>query len=158
VNSLPSSIEPIETIGTAVGATPDTTIDCAVLTVASGQTTRHNAARAFDVNGDGWVTPLDVLLVIHRINAQTAGDAPASWGYSYDVNNDQACTALDALLLVNSLDAQTEVAVGLKLRTAAGEELADDAQDELFNDWDSELSPLESVLGDLADDIAAAWQ
>jgi ELWxxDGT repeat protein len=129
-----------------------------VLMVASGQTTRHNAARAFDVNGDGWVTPLDVLLVIHRINAQTAGDAPASWGYSYDVNNDQACTALDALLLVNSLDAQTEVAVGLKLRTAAGEELADDAQDELFNDWDSELSPLESVLGDLADDIATAWR
>jgi hypothetical protein len=74
------------------------------------------------------------------------------------VNNDQACTALDALLLVNSLDAQTEVVVGLKLQEDFGKEPSEDARDELFEELESELSVLESVLGDLADDIAAAWQ
>jgi hypothetical protein len=62
------------------------------------------------------------------------------------------------LLVINYLNAQTVAARGLEPGAAEGEKPTNDASDRLFAALDSELSPLEDVLGDLADAIAAAWR
>jgi len=129
-----------------------------IVTIDDGQTPWHNAVDALDVNGDGRVTPLDALIVINRLNAEAAGGVPFPSGYYYDVNNDQVCTAQDVLLVINYLNAQTVAARGLEPGAAEGEKPTNDASDRLFAALDSELSPLEDVLGDLADAIAAAWR
>lgn len=59
-----------------------------------------------DTNGDGVVTPLDVLLLINYLNAHVSGagmpvgDFPAA----YDVNRDGRVTPLDVLLVINHLN------------------------------------------------------
>ncbi|MCY2995933.1 MAG: dockerin type I domain-containing protein [Planctomycetota bacterium] len=72
----------------------------------------HNAANAFDVNADGDVTPLDVLLVTNRINQLMAAEgeailaaAPSSAArFYYDVNEDHQVTPIDVLLTINRLN------------------------------------------------------
>jgi hypothetical protein len=124
---------------------------------------KHNAANPFDANGDGVVTALDALFVINHLHAILDGaqlpyvaSAPAAYG---DVNNDQVCTALDVLLVVNQLNDPTPGAGDWDLPAAvAGEGPAGEERDGLFGDLETELSPLEAVLGDLATDIAVAWR
>jgi hypothetical protein len=65
---------------------------------------------------------------------------------------------LDTLQLVNDLDAQTGVVVGLESPEDSGQDRSDAVRDEFFDDLNSSLSPLENVLGALADDIAVAWR
>ena len=71
---------------------------------------------AVDINGDGQVTPLDALLVIHELEGvpeQAAGDAGSQPGLraalaigtnKYDVNGDGRVTPFDALLVINSIE------------------------------------------------------
>jgi hypothetical protein len=65
---------------------------------------QHNSITPTDVNGDGYVTPLDALIVITQLNS---GRVSTRYGdpilYS-DVSNDCALTPLDVLLIVNSLN------------------------------------------------------
>jgi hypothetical protein len=71
----------------------------------------HNTLNPEDVNGNGVVEPLDVLLVINYINAPTSElelpAPPAGPHPYYDVNNDRACTAIDALMVINRLNRAT---------------------------------------------------
>jgi hypothetical protein len=137
----------------------------------------HNAANPLDVNGDGVVTSLDVLTAINYLNAQAVPvglpSAPPVPAYYYDVNDDQACTALDILMVINRLNAQAvPVAAGESDDFASAPPTArrlaeglcwarvpspDNLRDRILADLATELSPLESVLTDLAGDIAAAW-
>lgn len=67
----------------------------------------HNKGSGMDVNGDGQVVPLDVLIVINAINANGAHKLPASRpiGHPYlDVNKDGFVTPIDALLIINQLN------------------------------------------------------
>jgi uncharacterized protein YbdZ (MbtH family) len=81
-----------------------------------------NPANPCDVNQDGHVTPLDVLLVINAINATGArhlsGINPEP--YRVDVSGDQRLSALDALLVINYLNAP---------RGAEGEAIAESADE-----------------------------
>jgi hypothetical protein len=60
----------------------------------------------YDVNRDGAVTPLDVLLVVNALNA-TVGNSPADEAptvdgvLASDVNEDGQLTPLDALIVAN---------------------------------------------------------
>jgi VCBS repeat-containing protein len=62
-----------------------------------------------DVNADGFITPLDALLVINFLN--TVGSVPVSGLPApppfRDVNGDNFITALDALLVINHLNSRT---------------------------------------------------
>ncbi len=54
----------------------------------------HNFARPLDVNGDGLVLPIDVLLVVNELNRQGTGALPSrTTGEppNLDVNNDGLC-------------------------------------------------------------------
>ena len=54
------------------------------------------AGDADDVNGDGHVTPLDVLLLINALNANAgSGSDSADWPAQYNVNQDGRLTPAD---------------------------------------------------------------
>jgi hypothetical protein len=61
-----------------------------------------------DVNNDGCVSPIDVLLLINRMNAFGVGvlpvPRPAGAGF-FDVSGDGALTPLDVLMVINYLNA-----------------------------------------------------
>lgn len=74
----------------------------------------QNNANRLDVNDDGTVSAIDVLLIINELNAPIyslpSGELtefkPKSAGY-FDVNGDSFITALDALLIINELNEDT---------------------------------------------------
>ncbi len=67
--------------------------------VSESVSSAFNAVNPTDVNGDGVTSPLDVLLVVNRLN----GLSSAGSQY-HDVNNDGVTSPLDALLVINQLD------------------------------------------------------
>ncbi len=116
----------------AAVAFPQIDFGSATLTI----TTPSSAAGLFydphDVNGDGLVTPLDVLVIVNQINGMTPELVGA------DVNFDGMVSPLDALLVVNNLALQSrngtlpaddvsESALAESL-TFVFEELAEDVQ------------------------------
>ena len=67
---------------------------------------RYNTTKPLDVNEDGIVTPIDVLLVINAIND---GVTSAAVG-AIDTNGDGVLQALDVLLVVNYLNRDIAIA------------------------------------------------
>jgi endonuclease V-like protein UPF0215 family len=74
----------------------------------------QNLDNPFDVDGDGFVTANDVLILINHVNGNSGNSTlpspPVSPPPYYDVNNDSRCTALDILLVINSINTQTAAA------------------------------------------------
>ena len=92
-------------------------VDPPEITYGFGQVTIVGAAEGenpLDTNGDGSVTPLDVLHVIDDLNRHGAravdggaeGETPAD--ARLDVNRDQYVSPLDALMLINHLNKEAE--------------------------------------------------
>ena len=68
-----------------------------------------NSRQNVDVDNDGFISPLDALLVINKINS---GDTslvatPFARAPFVDVNGDGNCSPIDALLVINWLNAHT---------------------------------------------------
>jgi hypothetical protein len=59
----------------------------------------------FDINGDGRITPLDVLFIINELNRTSAGEGEAA--ALGDVDGNGQLTPLDALLVINYLNQQS---------------------------------------------------
>jgi hypothetical protein len=77
----------------------------------------RNAEDPLDVNASGAVTPLDVLLIVNRLNSLGSQTLPPpvvaqSPPPYYDTNGDGVSSALDALLVINFLNASSPAAVG----------------------------------------------
>lgn len=67
----------------------------------------HNAANPPDTNNDGFVSPLDALLVINYLNAVGPGPVPGGSPPPFlDVNSDNFVSSIDALLVINALNTQ----------------------------------------------------
>jgi hypothetical protein len=77
------------------------------LTVEAPVLPWHNAANPLDVNADGVVSPLDVLLIINRLNLGEGGELSLEGGGPpfLDVTGNNMLTPLDALLIINHLNA-----------------------------------------------------
>ncbi len=97
--------------GTQVGDTPSPPPDITAKAALAGEASGRDLAgepvsqAALDVSGDAWITALDALLVIDRVNAVGAAP-PAGEGEfaSFDTNRDGSVTPGDVLLLVNHLN------------------------------------------------------
>ncbi|TVS15865.1 MAG: hypothetical protein EA424_15210 [Planctomycetaceae bacterium] len=81
-----------------------------------GPMTDTNPNNPLDVNGDGIVSPLDVLIVINTINHHDQYIAQGAFAFSNgifpDVNGDSFITPLDALLLINHINRNPVAGVG----------------------------------------------
>ncbi|MFO1062607.1 MAG: Ig-like domain-containing protein [Pirellulales bacterium] len=67
----------------------------------------RNPTLQLDVSADGFVSPIDALLVINYINAGRPSDLPGSGivpAPYYDTNGDEKVTPIDALLVINYLN------------------------------------------------------
>ncbi len=68
----------------------------------------RNPADPHDVDGDGYVTPKDVLILINFINGNPRGlplsEVFRASPHYYDVNGDGYCTPLDALKVINRIN------------------------------------------------------
>lgn len=77
----------------------------------------QNAVNRLDVDNSNTVTPLDVLIIINRLNAGGAGDLPPPVTAElvppfYDASGENQVTALDALQVINYLNARPVTAGG----------------------------------------------
>ncbi|MFN3189526.1 MAG: Ig-like domain-containing protein [Aureliella sp.] len=64
---------------------------------------------AYDVNRDEYVSAIDALLIMNKLNRDGSGSAEGDGegeglGYKYDVNDDLVISPLDALLVINYLN------------------------------------------------------
>ncbi len=130
----------------------------------------QNPANAVDVNGDGLVTPLDVLIVINYINLQTGSTSlpspPTAPPPYYDVSGDGQCTSLDVLSVIAYINnrvsgASGEAAgIGSELPTVTLASAAVPARAR----WSSSsprlqglvLAELKPLLSEIADELSAA--
>jgi len=84
----------------------------------------HNTQIAADVNDDGVVSAIDVLLIINLLNQNTPS-ALINSGLSsppyVDVSNDAFLTAIDALMVINAINSKTEAEGGQALMISGGQ-------------------------------------
>ncbi len=84
----------------------------------------QNKHWALDVNDDGLLTPLDVLLVINALNRIGAAplDRPPLAGSTnfVDVNGDRYLSPIDALILINALNRQSRSGEGPQENPSGG--------------------------------------
>ena len=71
----------------------------------------QNPELAHDVNGDGFVTAIDALQIIHAINRGTTTLTEPGPPY-LDVTGDSVLTARDALLVINYINARATITSG----------------------------------------------
>ncbi|QDS93136.1 Dockerin type I repeat protein [Roseimaritima multifibrata] len=82
------------------------------ISVAAGESPFQNGSNPYDVNADGYVSPIDALGVINTLNQMSRSVAQGeSFGSSVrkffaDVNGDSAITPIDALGVINFLNRQ----------------------------------------------------
>lgn len=83
--------------------------DSVTFTVAVVGSTWHNMVDPEDVSNDSFISPLDALLVINRLNREGTGpvpEPPATGPPFYDVNGDDFISPIDALLVINFLNSR----------------------------------------------------
>jgi hypothetical protein len=79
------------------------------LHVIKDDTPYHNDANPMDVDGDGYVTPLDPLIIINYINFHGSGPigpGEGEAGGDLDVDGDGRISPLDILIVINTLNSQ----------------------------------------------------
>ncbi len=75
----------------------------------SGSGEYYNAANPLDVTNDGYVSPIDALVIINLLNSGGGGNLGNAGGegepgkFYYDTNNDGRATPVDALRVINAL-------------------------------------------------------
>ncbi|MCA9191342.1 MAG: pre-peptidase C-terminal domain-containing protein [Planctomycetales bacterium] len=135
------------------GDSPDGEVEDYAITIQGNP--YHNLSNRLDVNGDGFVSPIDALQVINYLNNPlnpTSLTLPAPGVPPYiDVNGDGSVTPQDALLIINYLNTLP----------AGGE--GEGVTDAMANDWmGNMLNAAPPVSGhDVAfddDDDGLAWE
>ncbi|MBC8875218.1 MAG: hypothetical protein H8E44_37830 [Planctomycetes bacterium] len=116
----------------------ETLIDAAM----HGQKPWHNAENPLDVDGSGAVIPLDVLIMVNRLNATGSHKLPPpvvdhSPPPYYDASGDGNSTPLDVLMVISFLNARSASAAGEGESSARPQQLsAEDAGTPVpWQDW-----------------------
>ena len=107
------------------------------MTVAAVQgSTGTNPDNAMDVNADGFVSAIDVLMVINHLNTVGSGDAPVGSPY-LDTSGDGFVSALDVLVVINAVNTGGAGEGEAERALVAVDELmsvfGDDDEDEIWN-------------------------
>lgn len=98
----------------AIGDEGDHASGTFTISVTSIRSPHHNYNLNEDVNGDGYVSPIDALLIINDLNTNGAHPVPSGVGGTgeppsemLDVNGDGLITPMDVLLIINHLNSRT---------------------------------------------------
>jgi large repetitive protein len=82
-----------------------------IVSASGGSGEFHNSSNPEDVNGDGFVSPIDALLIINKLNSGGVGplgngNGEGETGGSFypDTNNDGFLSPIDALGVINKLN------------------------------------------------------
>jgi hypothetical protein len=80
--------------------------------IGSGEGDETNLWNPVDVNLDGFVTPIDALLIVNYLNqpVDPSGEGEGSTGSKRDVNHDNLISPIDALLVINYLNRAKPIA------------------------------------------------
>ncbi len=94
---------------TATGDAGDVVSKAFDITVVLVRSAHHNYNLPQDVNGDGYVSPIDALIIINEINSNGAHPIPIGGEgepplHRIDVNGDGMITPIDLLLIINFLN------------------------------------------------------
>ena len=101
-----------------VDANPSSSMRAALVDAAmENQKPWHNSENPLDIDGNGIVIPLDVLIIVDRLNSIGIEKLPPpgvqqSPRLFYDTNGDGDSTPLDALLVVDFLNAESTSTAG----------------------------------------------
>lgn len=101
-----ASLDDIMISGSEVGSIDRQSIVARIIG-SPGDPSWNNSSLPSDVNGDGFVSPLDALLVINFLNRSEQSLLPSPKPrveHYYDVTNDGFATPLDALIVINELN------------------------------------------------------
>lgn len=120
--------------------------------------TWQNSVLANDVDGDGVVAPLDVLLCVNEINANgnqaltrerflslQSAESPPLY---FDVNGDGGLTPLDTIIIINELNGMTPAPASGNTSIAPGELYGDDSQSDAIVLDDTDNGRLAAPLDD----------
>ena len=89
--------------------------DVLTMTIGSAGSGQQNQGDALDVNADGFVSPIDALLVVNLLAVIGEGEASGNGSSSViypDVNGDEDVTAQDAMLVLIGLNEQANSGEG----------------------------------------------
>lgn len=112
---------------------------------------------ALDVNRDGLVTPMDVLLIINELNLATGRLARTTVaGNVLDVTGDGLLTPIDALQVINYLNRVSPLNRGLALAEGESSPAENSSDHGILNALENSLVD-ESLLEALAADALNAW-
>lgn len=111
---IPAGSFELRLAGTGIGGTEVLQADgTAVPTVITNGTVQvrsawQNPDNVSDVNGDGFISPVDILLGINRLNKHGSGKLPLPTGGEpppyYDVDGDGEHTPVDILVVINCVN------------------------------------------------------
>ncbi len=103
--------DPLTLTITASGDAGDQASGEFAITIIANQSPYHNSRIAEDVNGDGYVSPIDVLIVVNSLNQRgtfpvptggtATGEPPSEMP---DVNGDGVVSPIDALIIINRIN------------------------------------------------------
>jgi hypothetical protein len=126
---------------TAAGSSADT----ASLLITDSDRIWHNAARPTDVDNDGFVSPIDAVLIINFLNAGGGGPVPSgSPPPFYDVDADNSISPTDAVLVINQLNAASSAPA--LAAAAEGESASAEVAGDVFPPSANSLEGLISLL------------
>jgi Dockerin type I domain/Bacterial pre-peptidase C-terminal domain len=110
----------------------------------------HNFVQPTDVNNDQSVTALDALIIIDHLNRNRPGSVPTTGTPPpyLDVNGDNQVTPIDILLVISKLnlrgngsgEGESNMPGQTRTSTASAPAIADTAADQVFADFDTDLS------------------
>lgn len=118
----------VETMPVNSDAGPELAVQATIQSDESCGMVRQNPNNQLDVNNDGNVTPIDVLLGINMLSRMNdsirSGDSietesSAAPSPFYDVNGDGEITVLDSLVVINYLRSQSATSQAMPVATTA---------------------------------------
>ena len=119
--------------------------DVLTITIGAAGSQQQNQGDNLDVNNDGFVSPIDALLIVNQMavvgeGESGSGDDSSSKIYP-DVNGDYKVTAVDAMLVLNGLSGMANSGEGEQVVAQNFERDARNSQstDAVFMDLGSDL-------------------
>ncbi len=139
--------DPLSLTITGTGDEGDRASGVFAITIIANQSPYHNSRIPEDVNGDGYVSPIDVLIVVNGLNQKGTFPVPAGGTANGeppsampDVNDDGVVSPVDALIIINHINRHLSTPVGSG-EQSSGTDSQGQRPDGLYGEGESSVEP-----------------